>query len=158
MQEILNATKGKYHITTDLRRIDLEMVHQYLCYQSYWSRGIPYDKVETAASNSLNFGLFHAENQIGYARVITDYAQIAYLGDVFILEAYRGFGLGKWLVETIHSHPQLQSLRNWLLGTKDAHGLYQQFGWINPPEPYRWMIRPNREVYKGNPGWEIPGS
>lgn len=143
MIEILNVSKGDYHITTDLNKIDLAVVHDYLSNQSYWTPGISFEKVEKAARHSLNFGLFHGDRQIGYARVITDYCQIAYLGDVFILEAYQGQGLGVWLIEMVHAHPDLQNLRNWLLGTRDAHGLYRKFGWIAPPEPQRWMIRPN---------------
>ena len=148
MIEILNAQRGDYRITTDRNQLDLEAVHDYLCNHSYWNRGVPLERVQIAADHSLNYSLFYLDQQVGYARVITDYCQIAYLGDVFILEAHRGHGLGKWLIDTVHSHPNLQNLRNWLLGTRDAHGLYRQFGWDSLVEPHRWMARPNPEVYR----------
>ena len=150
MIKIINVSRGDYLITSDRTKVDLQVVHHYLCYESYWTQGVPFERVQMAAEHSLNFSLFYRDEQVGYARVITDYCQIAYLGDVFILETHRGQGLGKWLIETVHQHPNLQDLRNWLLGTLDAHGLYRQFGWISPPEPQRWMIRPNRDVYKTN--------
>lgn len=148
MIEILNVSRGDYYITTDRNSVDLKVVHDYLCNQSYWTQGVPLERVKTAADHSLNFSLFHHQDQIGYARVITDYCQIAYLGDVFILEAHRGKGLGKWLIANVHQHPNLQDLRNWLLGTRDAHGLYRQFGWDSLAEPHRWMARPNPMVYR----------
>lgn len=147
MIEILNVRRGDYAITSDREKVDLAVVHDYLCNHSYWTRGIPLDRVRTAADHSLNFSLYCGSEQVGYARVISDYCQIAYLGDVFILEDHRGQGLGKWLIETLHSHPNLQDLRNWLLGTRDAHGLYRQFGWDSLVEPHRWMARPNRNIY-----------
>lgn len=148
MIEILNVSKGDYHISTDREKVDLFVVHDYLSHHSYWTRGVPLERVRVAADHSLNFNLYCGEEQVGYARVITDYCQIAYLGDVFILEDHRGLGLGKWLMETVHSHPNLQDLRNWLLGTRDAHGLYESFGWQSLAEPHRWMVRPNPDVYK----------
>ncbi len=148
MIEILNVSRGEYSITTDRARLDLHVVHNYLCHESYWTPGVPFERVEKAADHSLNFSLFYRDEQVGYARVISDYCQIAYLGDVFILETHRGNGLGKWLIETVHSHPNLQGLRNWLLGTRDAHGLYRQYGWESLAEPQRWMARPNRNVYR----------
>ena len=148
MHQLIHLDKEDYHISTDPAKVDLEVVHDYLCNHSYWNRGIPFETVKKAAEHSLNFSLFHHQKQIGYARVITDYCQIAYLGDVFILEPYRGQGLATWLIEAIHSHPNLQNLRNWLLGTKDAHNLYRKYGWENAIDPSRWMFRPNPEVYK----------
>ena len=100
-----------------------------------------------AFDNSLCFGLFHHDKQIGFARVVTDYATMAYLADVFILPAYRGLGLSKWLMETIMTHSDLQGLRRWILLTLDAHGLYRQFGWKDIAIPERWMEVHNKDVY-----------
>jgi GNAT superfamily N-acetyltransferase len=105
---------------------------------------IPFSRVETAIDHSLNFGLYLKEQQIGYARVITDFASIAYLGDVYVLPEFRGQGLSKWLMQTIMEYPDLQGLRRWILSTADAHGLYKQFGWKPVACPDRWM-----EVHSG---------
>jgi GNAT superfamily N-acetyltransferase len=104
--------------------------------------------VTAAAAASLNFGLYHQGRQIGYARIISDYCSIAYMGDVYVLPEYRGKGLSKWMMQTIISHPQLQGLRRWILATKDAHGLYQQFGFTPLAMPERWMERHNKAVYE----------
>lgn len=106
--------------------------------------------VKDALNNSLNFGLFHIDKQIGYARVISDYATIAYLGDVFVLKEYRGLGLSKWLMEKIMTHPNLQGLRRWILLTADAHELYKQYGWTNIKNPEKWMEKHDPHVYNPN--------
>lgn len=139
-----------YMITTDASKLNVNIIHQYLSEESYWAKGIPKHVVEKAIANSLCFGLFYKDDQVGFARLITDKATFAYLADVFILKAYRGKGLGKWLMQTIQSHPEVQNLRRWILTTKDAHGLYEQFGWITPPDDYihRFMMRHNPDVYK----------
>jgi len=124
MNEIL---KNRFSISTDKGKLDLETVHNFLK-NSYWAENIPLSVVQKSIDNSLCFGVYEGDKQVGFARVITDYATFAYFSDVFILEGYRGFGLGKWLVETILQHPDLPGLRRWLLATKDAQGLYQQFG------------------------------
>jgi GNAT superfamily N-acetyltransferase len=137
--------RGSYEISTDPARLDLEALHAYLT-RSYWSPGIPREVVERAAANSLCFGLYHAEQgQVGYARVVTDRASFAYLCDVYVLEAHRGQGLSKWLMQTLLDHPDLQGLRRFLLATKDAHGLYAQFGFTPLASPERMMqiLRPD---------------
>jgi GNAT superfamily N-acetyltransferase len=140
--------KGEYSISTDRKKINVPVVHQYLCYDSYWAIGIPIDVVIKSIDNSLCFGVYHGEKQVGLARVISDYAVFAYLADVFILPEYRGKGLSKWLMQVIIDHPQLQGLRRFLLTTKDAHGLYEQFGFITYPQPDRLMGRSDNDVYK----------
>ena len=121
--------QDEFCISTDKSKLDLKMVHRFLSEESYWSKNIPFEKVEKAAANSLTFGVYDGPVQIGYARVVSDYTSVAYLGDVFILPAYRGKGLSKWLLKIIMNCPELQGLRRWILLTADAHGLYKQFGW-----------------------------
>lgn len=118
---------NEYVITTDKRRFDVAAIHAYLT-QSYWSAGIPRETVERAISNSMCFGVLKGAEQIGFARVVTDRATFAYLADVFILEPHRGKGLAKALMQAILAHEDLQGLRRFLLATRDAHGLYRQFG------------------------------
>lgn len=136
--------KGKYLISTDPRLIDVEAVHRFLA-ASYWAKGIPPETVQRSIENSLSFGLYRGEEQAGFARVITDKATFAYLCDVFVLEEFRGRGLGKWLIEAVSRHPDLQGLRRWVLATLDAHGLYQQFGFTPLGRPDRFM-----EIYTPN--------
>ena len=138
-----------YSITTDNSKLDVNLIHQYLSEESYWAKGIPKHIVEKSIANSLCFGLFYNDEQVGFARLITDKATFAYLADVFIIEAYRGKGLGKWLMQVIQSHPDVQNLRRWLLTTKDAHGLYEQAGWTKVPDDYtyRLMMRNDPDVY-----------
>jgi N-acetylglutamate synthase and related acetyltransferases len=132
------VTRDAYIISTDKNKIDLDYVHEFLT-TSYWSPGVPMNTVKRAMENSLSFGLYENENQIGYARMITDTATFAYLADVFIDENYRSKGLGKWLVETILAHPDLQGLRRIILATRDAHSLYAQFNFVPFATPERWM-------------------
>ena len=146
--ELITVKKGDFLITTDKTKLDIELIHHFLSTQAYWCKGIPIDKVQTAAENSLNFGLFHHTKQIGYARIISDFSTIAYLGDVFILPEYRGQGLSKWLMEQVMAHPNLQGLRRWILLTGDAHGLYKQFGWAEIVRPDIWMELHNPNAYK----------
>ena len=115
--------RGEYLISTDKNWLDLTLIHSFLT-TSYWAAGIPLEVVRRSIEHSLSFGLYKEDQQIGYARVITDYATFAYLGDVFILEPFRGQGLSKWLMEVVVTHPELQGFRRWILLTKDAHGLY----------------------------------
>lgn len=143
--------KDGFCISTEKARLDLKAIHDFLSTQSYWCLNIPYDKVEAAASHSLNFGLYLKDRQIGYARVITDFSSVAYLGDVYVLPEFRGRGLSKWLMQTIMEYPDLQGLRRWILSTADAHGLYKQFGWLPVASPERWMEVHNKEVYSVNP-------
>lgn len=138
-----------FRISTDPARLDVDVIHGYLA-QSYWATGIPREIVERSIRGSLCFGIYEAvagkpERQIGFARVITDRATFAYLADVFVLEGWRGRGLSKWLLETILAHPDLQGLRRFCLGTRDAQSLYARYGFANPKDPTRWMeiLRPD---------------
>jgi N-acetylglutamate synthase-like GNAT family acetyltransferase len=120
--------QGEYTISTDAQRLDIDVIHSFLSQRSYWAEGIPREIVERGIKHSLNFGLYHGEKQVGFARVITDYATHAYLCDVFVVEEERGRGLSKWLMQVMLQHPALQGLRRWFLLTKDAQGLYEQVG------------------------------
>jgi GNAT superfamily N-acetyltransferase len=150
MSEHFEARKENYVISTDNSKIDVDTIYQYLSKDSYWAKGIPKDVVEKSIRNSLCFGVYFDDEQIGFARLVTDKATFAYLADVFILPAHRGKGLSKFLMQTIHAHPELQNLRRWWLGTKDAHSLYEQFGWtrINDEVAKRFMQKHNPDVYK----------
>ncbi len=141
-------TRGQYEISTDPNRIDLDAVHAYLT-RSYWCEGIPKDLLAKAIAGSLCFSLFDGGRQIGFARVVTDRATFAYLCDVYVLEEHAGRGLGKWLIEEMQSHPDLQGLRRFLLVTKDAHGLYSQFGFQPLQNPARHMEIVRPDIYKG---------
>jgi len=136
---------GEVSISTDPSRLDLDVIHGYLT-RSYWGKGISRETVERSIAGSLCFGLFKGARQIGFARVITDRATFAYLADVFILEEFRGRDLGKRLMETIRAHPDLRNLRRWMLVTRDAHGLYEKFGFGPLAHPERHM-----EIEEGNP-------
>lgn len=135
-------TKGQYWITTDTQRLDVDAIHAYLT-RSFWAEGIPKATVAKAVANSLCFGLFDGSAQVGLARVVTDRATYAYLCDVYVLETHRGRGLGKWLIETVMAHPDLQGLRRFQLVTRDAHGLYSRHGFAAPINPDRHM-----EIFK----------
>jgi GNAT superfamily N-acetyltransferase len=139
--------RGEYAITTDQHRLDLEAIHEFLTH-SYWSPGVPMEIIERAIANSLCFGLFHAQDQVGFARVITDKATFAYLADVYILESHRGNGLSKWLLEVIQGHEDLQGLRRFMLATRDAHGLYSQFGFKALANPSRMMEILDADAYQ----------
>jgi GNAT superfamily N-acetyltransferase len=145
----LERKKGKYSISTNPKRLDLDAIHGFLS-RSFWAEGIPKKLVATSIRNSLCFGLFHDREQIGFARVVTDRATFAYLCDVYILESNRGKGLSKWLVEAVMAHPDLQGLRRFQLVTRDAHGLYRRFGFRAPKHPDRHMeiFRPGMYLKK----------
>lgn len=149
MTAIFEIKKENYLISTDPTLLNIDVIHQYLSLESYWAMNIPRMVLERSIRNSLCFGVYQEEKQIGFARLITDKATFAYLADVFILEDYRKKGLSKWLMETIQSHPELQGLRRWLLGTRDAHGLYEQFGWavLDEDTRKRFMQRHNKNPY-----------
>ena len=129
-----------YLISTDASMLDLEVVHGYLS-RSYWAAGIPEDVVRRSIENSLCFGVYRGEEQAGFARVVTDRATFAYLADVFVLEEHRRQGIGKWLVEVILSHPDLQGLRRWMLATRDAHDLYRRYAFTELARPGIFMER-----------------
>jgi len=124
-------TRGDYTISTDPRRLDLDVIHGFLT-RSYWAEGRSRERVARSIAHSLPFGLHHASGQVGFARVVTDHVVIAYLADVFVLEPHRGRGLAKWLVATVVGVPELRHMRRWILGTRDAHGLYRRFGFEEP--------------------------
>jgi GNAT superfamily N-acetyltransferase len=124
--------RGEYTISTDRQRLDLDVIHGFLSGSSYWAAGRARDRVLQSVESSLPFGLYHREEQVGFARVVTDYVVLAFLADVFVLDAHRGKGLGTWLVEVATSLPELRRVRRWLLGTRDAHELYQKFGFREP--------------------------
>lgn len=133
-----------YEISTDPHRLDVNVIHKFLTEDSYWSPGIPRATVERAIANSLCFGVYRNNAQIGFARIVTDKSTFALLADVFILEAHRGKGLSKRLMRSIVEHDDLQGLRRFLLLTSDAHGLYSQFGFTEIGSPQRFMevLRP----------------
>jgi GNAT superfamily N-acetyltransferase len=140
--------RGEFVISTDSARLDLNLIHGFLT-NCYWAEGIPRDVVARSIENSLCFGIYHGSGaQVGFARVISDFATIAYLGDVFVLESHRGRGLGKWLMECIMKHPALQGLRRWILLTRDVHGLYAQFGFTPVKSPERYMELHHANVYE----------
>ncbi len=130
--------QGEYSISTDVSQLDLNVIHQFLA-TSYWAKGLPFEVLQISIQNSLVFGLYKGKQQIGFARLTTDYATFAYVADVFVLEPFREQGLGKWLIETIISYPELQGLRRWLLATQDAHELYRKFGFTELKNPDRFM-------------------
>jgi GNAT superfamily N-acetyltransferase len=136
-------------VSTDPARLDVDAVHEYLR-DSYWARGIPRAMVERSLRNSLGFGVYRGEELVGFARVMTDLATFGYVGDVFVIEAYRGRGLSKWLMECIVDHPDLKDLRRWHLVTRDAHGLYAKFGFGEPP-PGKHMERVKTNPYPAPP-------
>jgi GNAT superfamily N-acetyltransferase len=131
--------KGDYLISDDKLKLDVSLVHNYLSKESYWAQNIPKNVVKKSIENSISFGVYHGKDQVGFARVITDRATFAYLADVFIIEKFRGLGLSKWLIESIHQHPDLQGLRRWMLATRDAFGLYEKYGWKLLAAPERFM-------------------
>jgi N-acetylglutamate synthase-like GNAT family acetyltransferase len=143
----IHTQRGEYEISTDPTRLDVTVIHAFLT-QSYWSPGIARAVVERAIKNSLCFGLYRQAEQVGFARVVTDKATFAYLADVFILEAHRGRSLPKWLMQVVKEHPDLQGLRRFMLGTKDAHGLYSQFEFGELAHPSRMMEILKPDVYR----------
>jgi GNAT superfamily N-acetyltransferase len=136
--------RGRFTISTDLARLDVDAIHAYLS-RSYWAAGRPRDVVARSLAGSLCFGLYDGERQVGFARAVTDRATYAYLADVYVLEEYRGQGLGTWLIEAVVSHPDLQGLRRFGLVTSDAHGLYRKFGFEALKHPERHMERSSED-------------
>jgi GNAT superfamily N-acetyltransferase len=133
-------SRGEYVISTDPSRLDLDVLHRFLSEEAYWSPGVSREVVARSIEGSLNFGLYHHDAQVGFARVVTDYATFAWLADVFVLDEHRGRGLGKWLVEIVLTHPELRDLRRWILGTADAHTLYERFGFVRTDDG-RFLVR-----------------
>lgn len=140
--------KDQYVLTTDVARFDMDVLFRFISEESYWARGMTRGTFERAVKHSLCFGLFEAERQIGFGRVVSDFASVAYLKDVFILQDFRGRGLSKWMMECILSHPDLQVIRRWLLVTADAQELYKKFGFTPLKVPEKFMELHNPEVYE----------
>lgn len=150
---IFTAEKDGFIISTDKLKLDILSIHQYLSKEAYWCKHVSLEIVKMSIENSVCFGIYHNNSQnlpavrqalptgrqVGFARVITDKATFGYLADVFIINEFRGQGLSKWMMQCILSHPELQGFRSWLLGTKDAHGLYSQFGFKPLEHPERFM-------------------
>lgn len=147
MKEI-NFSFGDYVITTYKNKLDLYAIHDFLSKESGWSNNIPFETLKTSIENSLNFGLFYKDRQIGFARVISDFATIAYLGDIYVLDEFRGKGLSKNLMEQVMHHPNLQGLRRWILLTSTAEWLYEKYNFTKLPNPELYMELYNPEVYK----------
>ena len=137
----------EFAIDTDRSRLQIDVIQSFLANDSYWAQTRTLEQTKTAIENSTCFGVYHGKRQVGFARVVSDFATFAYLGDVFIIEEFRGRGLSKWLMETIISHPSLQGLRRWVLATRDAHALYEKFGFHELAFPERWMERPASDAY-----------
>jgi GNAT superfamily N-acetyltransferase len=150
-EEINEHHRGEFLISTDRERIDLSVVHTFLT-NCYWCKGISKEIVARSIKHSLCFGIYEGSAQIGFARVISDFATIAYLGDVFVLEQFRGRGLSGWLMECIVQHPALQGLRRWILLTRDAHGLYAKFSFTPLKDPDRYMELHRPDVYQAAQG------
>jgi GNAT superfamily N-acetyltransferase len=149
-------SQGDYEISTDPARIDVALVHEFLA-NSYWAKGIPLEMVRLSIENSIPFGVYHGQQLVGFARIISDRATFAYLADVFVLPSHRRRGLSRWLMECIVSHPDLQGLRRWMLATQDAHGLYAKFGFSPLKSPERWMEIHRADIYASlNPESVLP--
>ena len=146
--------RGEYSISTDRARLNLDLIHNYLSSESYWASGRSRDVVQRSIENSLSFGIYQGHEQVGFARIVTDYATFAWVADAFVLPEHRGRGLSKWLMEIIIAHPQLQGFRRWVLSTKDAHGLYEKFGFIPLNKPERWMERFDPNMKESPDYWQ----
>jgi GNAT superfamily N-acetyltransferase len=145
---VVESRRGDFAISTDRARLDLDVIHGFLT-NCYWAKGIPLDVVARSIEHSLCFGIYDGSGaQVGFARVISDFSTIAYIGDVFVLDTHRGRGLGKWLMQCITQHPALQNLRRWILTTRDAHSLYAQVGFRPVKSPERFMELHRPDVYE----------
>ena len=143
----MEFTKDRFFISTEKEKFDIDLIHSFLN-RSYWAEGISKEIIKRSIDGALCFAVFENDKQVGFARMITDKATFAYLADVFIIAEYRGLGLSKWLMEVIMSHPDLQGLRRIMLATRDAHGLYEKFGFTPLNNVDRWMHIHNPEIYK----------
>jgi len=154
--QVIESHRGEFLLSTDLERLDLNLIHGFLT-NCYWAKSIPRDVVARSIQNSLCFGVYAAGKQVAFARVVSDFATYAYIGDVFVLEPFRGRGLGKWMMESVMQHPRLQGLRRWSLVTRDTHGLYAKFGFTPPRRPECYMEIYHADVYQSDAGTEIAG-
>ncbi len=148
---IFEETINGYLFSTDKKKLQFDIIHNYLANESYWVKDLPREILERSIENSECFGIYQGSSQVGFARVVTDYATFGYLGDVFVLEAHRGKGLSKKLMDFILKHPELQGFRRWMLLTRDAQGLYSQFGFIKFHAPDRCMELWYPDVYSSDP-------
>lgn len=146
--EVIEKTHDEFVFSTDKQKLNVDYIHHFLSQKSYWAQGIPKEKVQASIDHSLCFGIYHGQQQVGFARVITDFATIGYLGDVFIDEGYRGRGLSKLLMDFISGIEVLKTFRRMILLTSDAHSLYARYGFktVAKPENYMELHRP--DVYK----------
>lgn len=143
MPNPIEQHRDGFALSTDKTRLDVDAIHDFLAHSSYWAQGRPREVVVRTIESSMCFGIYDGTRQAAFARVVTDCATFAWVCDVFVVEEYRGRGLGKWLMESIVTHPDLRGLRRILLATRDAHGLYSQYGFIPLDEPGRFMHRFN---------------
>ncbi len=144
---IVEHQRGNHVVSTDKTRLDVALIHDYLSHTAYWALGRPLNIVQRSIEHSLCFGVYEGEQQVGFARVVTDYATFAWLCDVFVLESHRRQGLGKWLVECVVAHPELRGLRAFLLATRDAHELYRRYGGFEAiAVPEKLMARANSQA------------
>jgi GNAT superfamily N-acetyltransferase len=144
----MDWTRGEYTVSTDRGRLDIPLIQKFLAEESYWAPAIPLPVVRKSIEGSLCFGIYRGREQVGFARVVTDYATFGWVADVFVVKAHRGRGLGKLVVQCVTAHPKLQGFRRWMLGTEDAHGLYEKFGFRRLEHPGRMMERANRDIYR----------
>ncbi len=146
--------RGEYVISTDPNRLDFDLMHAFLSTQAYWAVNRSLELIRRSVDHSLPFGVYKESEQVGFARVVSDQATFGWLADVFILPSERGQGLGKWLMECVFAHPDLQGFRRWLLATKDAHELYSQFGFIPLHRPERFMERRDPKTTDQSDYWK----
>jgi GNAT superfamily N-acetyltransferase len=146
--------KNRFEIDTSRKRLNIDLIHTFLNEESYWATGRSKTTIERSIRNSVSFGIYDGQKQIGFGRVITDYATFAWIADVFVIEEYRGKGLSKWLMEIMLAHPKLQGFRRWVLATKDAHELYRRYGFIELKRPERWMERPDPATEENPDYWQ----
>ena len=142
--------KEGFEISTDKSKLDIAFIHAYLSQETYWAKNIPLELVQKSIEGAVCFGVYHHHKQIGFARMITDCATFGYLADVFIIDSYRGKGISKWLMEEIVEYPAFAPLRRWMLATRDAHGLYRQFGFTQLDKPERIMQRLKLNPYNSD--------
>jgi GNAT superfamily N-acetyltransferase len=146
--QVAEFRRGEFLVSTDPARLDLDLIYNFLA-NCYWAKGIPREVVARSIKHALCFGIYDGSGaQVGFARVVSDFATVAYLGDVFVLESHRERGLSKWMMECILQHPALQNLRRWILLTRDAHELYRKFGFTALKSPERYMELHRPDVYE----------
>lgn len=150
MNQPLNVSYQGYEITTDKELMDVKAIHKWLSEESYWVKGITYSKVEQGFNNSFCIGVIKDGEQVGYGRLITDYATIAYLADVYITAEHRGKGLSKKMMDILMNLDWVQQLRLVLLGTLDAHSLYTRYDFAPLDEPSRWMVLNRPDTIRNN--------